>query len=181
MKVLNTNYFEIVRTFERFETKRMKSVFLFLICLLFIVTACEEDDICTGGGTPKLTVVFRNQLNTSNMPDTLSIYRSDNIGFENPDTIYQKSFTDSIKLPLGGMNSDKVYFQIRRRSNPDMDLLTVAYNPKSTFVSKACGFKIIYENLAYQTTQQHINYLIPAETNELKDETITNLIVVLGN
>lgn len=145
------------------------------------LSSCEEDDICIGDGTPNLTVVFRNQFNTENLRDTLSIYRSDTPDFENRDTIYQKFFTDSIKLPLGNLNNNKTYFQIKRRSNSETDILTVNYNSESEYVSKACGFRIVYDNLNYETTNHHIYYLETPENNELKNETITNLYIILDN
>lgn len=159
----------------------MKIKFLIPFCLLFLLTACEDDDICIGNSTPNLTVVFRNSLNSVNLKDTLSIYRADNINFENTDTIFEKVYTDSIKLPLGGLDSDKAYFKIKRKSNTESDVLSIAYQAESKYVSKACGFRIIYKNLNYSITQQYINYLIPAENNELTDEQTTNLYIVLAN
>lgn len=152
-----------------------------LMIVPFLLSGCEEDDICIGEGTPNLTVVFRNQLNTENQKDSLTIYRSADIGFEDADTLFEKFFTDSIKLPLAGLNTDRVYFKIKRRSNTDSDILTVNYQSKSEYVSKACGFRVVYEGLNYDTTQQHINSLLPAESNELKDETTTNLYIIFGN
>ncbi|MFA7616816.1 MAG: DUF6452 family protein [Weeksellaceae bacterium] len=152
-----------------------------LMIVPFLLSGCEEDDICIGEGTPNLTVVFRNQLNTENQKDSLTIYRSADIGFEEADTLFEKFFTDSIKLPLAGLNTERVYFKIKRRSNSDSDILTVNYQSKSEYVSKACGFRVVYESLNYETTHQHISSLLPAESNELKDETITNLYIILGN
>lgn len=159
----------------------MKFKLLFFIFIPLLLIGCEEDDICIGEGTPNLTVVFRNQLNSVNQKDTLSIYRSTSEDFENQDTIYQKFYTDSIKLPLYGLNSNRAYFKIKRRSNSDNDILTINYHSKSEYVSKACGFRLTYDNLNYHSTHQHINTIEPAESNELKDETITNLYIILGN
>lgn len=159
----------------------MKIKFLIPFCLLFALISCEDDDICVGNGTPNLTVVFRNSLNTANLKDTLSIYSSLNENFENQDTIFEKIFTDSIKLQLNGLNTNQTYFKIKRRSNANSDILSVGYNPESEYVSKACGFRIVYKNLEYSITQQHVSYLIPAEENELTDETTTNLTIVLAN
>ncbi|MDD3459479.1 MAG: DUF6452 family protein [Weeksellaceae bacterium] len=160
---------------------KLRQLIPILFCISFLPMGCEEDDICIGEGTPHLTVVFRNIQNTSNQMDTLSIYRSADIGFENSDTIYEKIFTDSIKLPMGGLNDERVYFKIKRRSNVDQDILTIDYQSKSEYVSKACGFRLVYENLSYQITNYHINSIVPSESNELRDESITNLYIVLDN
>lgn len=146
-----------------------------------ILSSCEEDDICVGEGTPNLTVVFRNDFNSQNLQDTLTIHASNTIDFENSYLIYDKVFSDSLKLPLGGLNEEVIYYKIQRRSNSVSDILKVDYQSNTEYVSKACGFRLIYEGLQYQTTQNYINYLIPNESNELKDETKTDLYIVLSN
>lgn len=143
--------------------------------------SCEEDDVCVGDGTPNLTVVFRDILNQNNLKDTLTIYRANNPDFIDQALVYDKVFSDSLKLPLGGLNQTQTYFKIQRRSNSNFDVLTVGHQTQSEFVSKACGFRIIYDELSYQATQNHFQYIIPVESNQLKDESETNLYIVLGN
>jgi hypothetical protein len=158
----------------------MKKRFLIAAIFFSIITliSCEEDDVCVGEGTPFLTVVFRNPLNTVNYADSLSIFESKTPDFTDADTIYYKEITDSVKLPLGGLNDDVSYFKIMRRSNPDTDVLKVNYNSQSSYVSKACGYRITYEGLEYETSHNLIEYLIPDESNGLEDESKTNLYVI---
>ncbi len=160
--------------------KKRYLIFGIIIPIIFAVS-CEEDDVCVGEGTPYLTVVFRNTLDTENQMDTLTIEASSTVGFENPDTIYLKVFTDSIKLPLGGLDESQTFFRLRRRSNTDRDILTVNYTTQTEYVSKACGFRVVYEDLGYTTTFNHIQAIEPDESNELKDETTTNLFIRLSN
>lgn len=161
----------------------MKKGLPILITLFGILSfqSCEDDDVCVGEGTPNMTVVFRDILNDQNLKDTLTIYSADNQNFENAVLIYDKTFTDSIKLPLGGLNSTKTYFKIQRRSNEISDTLIVDHQTNSEYVSKACGFRINYSNLNYSSSQNHIQYLIPSESNQITNESETNLYIVLGN
>lgn len=156
-------------------------VILGLILGSLSMVACEEDDVCVGEGTPYMTVVFRNSLNNGNAMDSLTIHSSKTLDFEQPVLLYNKVFSDSLKLPLGGLDTEKMYFKIQRRSNPTADVLTVNYQPQSEYISKACGFRVIYDAMNYQTTQNYIQYLIPNESNQLKDETDTNLYIVLSD
>jgi|SRR5690606_5807608 len=151
-----------------------------IFCSLWTVS-CEEDDVCVGEGTPFLTVVMRNNVGTANLADTLTIEASPTVDFANPDTIYLKVFTDSLKLPLGGLDESQTFFRLRRRSNADRDILTVNYQTKSEYVSKACGFRITYEDLNYSSSFNHIEAIEPAESNVLENETITNLYIRLSN
>src|SRR5690606_19313589 len=98
-----------------------KGFFIFGIIFSFLAVSCEEDDVCVGEGTPFLTVVMRNNVGTANLADTLTIEASASEDFENPDTIYLKVFTDSIKLPLGGLDASQTFFRLRRRSNIERD------------------------------------------------------------
>ncbi|MET3732643.1 DUF6452 family protein [Moheibacter stercoris] len=161
----------------------MKKGILFLgiaIASIFAIS-CEEDDVCVGEGTPYLTVVFRNNLNQTNFKDSLTIIAANNINFENAVEVLPKTFTDSVKLPLGGLESSATYFQIKRRSNTENDILTVNYSPKSSYVSKACGFRLTYENLNYQSTGFYIENIIPSESTILENEATTNLYIALSN
>lgn len=161
----------------------MKRRFWILMVLsgFFAVLSCEEDDICIGEGTPNLTVVFRNNLGNENLKDTLTIEFDRFPDFPDPDTIYRKVFTDSVKLPLAGLNTDKAYYRIKRRSNPVKDVLTVDYESKTEYVSKACGFRLVYRDLSYSSTFNFIELLESAENNDLTDETITNLYINLSD
>ena len=151
-----------------------------IFCSLWAVS-CEEDDVCVGDGTPALTVVFRNYLNSSNLMDSLTIEADNTAEFTHPDTVYEKAFTDSVKLPLGGLNDNRTFFRIKRRSNSEKDILTVHYNPHSAFESKACGYRITYDNLNYETTHNRIEYLQAGESNVLENESKTNLYIILSN
>jgi hypothetical protein len=161
----------------------MKKGFLFFglaLASLFAVS-CEEDDVCVGEGTPYLTVVFRNNLNQINFKDSLTIHAADNMDFENAVQVLPKTLTDSVKLPLGGLESDVTYFQIKRGNNTQTDILTVNYSPKTSYVSKACGFRLTYENLNYQSTGFYIENIIPSESTILENEATTNLYIALSN
>ena len=161
----------------------MKKRFLItgILLTLFALGSCEEDDVCVGEGTPFLTVVFRNPLNNANAADTLTVIESKTPDFADSDTIFEKVYTDSIKLPLGGLDNDISYFKIKRRSNSETDVLQVGYTPKSNFVSKACGFRVTYDGLNYETTFNQIEYLNPGESNVLEDESKTNLYIIYSN
>jgi len=158
-----------------------KGFLIFGVICSILMFSCEEDDVCVGEGTPYLTVVFRNYLNNANLKDSLTIESDATADFTNPDTIYLKTYTDSIKLPLGGLNDDQTFFRIKRRSSSEKDILTVNFNSQSEFESKACGYRITYDNLSYETTENRIEYLQPGESNVLENESDTNLYIILSN
>lgn len=161
----------------------MKKGILFggiVISSIFAIS-CEEDDVCVGEGTPYLTVVFRNNLNQVNYKDSLTIHAANNSDFNNAVEVLPKTFTDSIKLPLGGLEDNVTYFKIKRGNNEQTDVLTVNYAPKTSYVSKACGFRLTYENLQYESTGFYIENIIPGPTTTLENEATTNLYIALSH
>lgn len=152
-----------------------------LIFVVFSMLACEEDDVCVGDGTPSMTVVFRDTFNHTNLKDSLTIHFSKTPDFEQSVLLYDKIFSDSLKLPLGGLDTNTVYFKIQRRSNAVADVLTVNYQASTEYTSKACGFRMTYDEMGFQSTQNYIQYLVPNESNQIKDETETNLYIVLSD
>lgn len=151
-----------------------------IFAALFVVS-CEEDDVCVGEGTPYLTVVFRNLQTQENLSDSLYVDKL-NEDMTTVDTpLYIGSYTDSIKLPLGGLNESVNYFRIKLRTTGQADILTVNYTPKTSFVSKACGFRLTYENLEYQSTENDIRNIEPSASNVLENESATNLYIYYNN
>lgn len=155
--------------------KQRNLIFGLIISMIFAVS-CEEDDVCIGEGTPYLTVVFRNIQTQQNSVDTLFVEKLDQ-NLENPDTLYTWALTDSIKIPLGGLDESVSYFRIKKRASAIPDTLTVRYDTKTSYVSKACGFRITYENLTYEATYNNIQSLLPGESNVLENESATNLYI----
>lgn len=154
--------------------KKRISILGIILTTIFAVS-CEEDDVCVGEGTPYLTVVFKNTLDQENLRDTLLIERVD-VNQTVLDTVIW-TVTDSIKLPLGGLDETTSHFRIKRRAAGIPDILTVDYDTKSSYVSKACGFRITYENLDYSSTLNDIQNTVPGESNTLENEAATNLYI----
>jgi|SRR5690606_38942426 len=150
-----------------------------IFCSLWAVS-CEEDDVCVGEGTPFLTVVFKNSIDENNLTDSIFI-ESLGQGDEVLGTVIPWAVTDSIKLPLGGLDDNTSRFRIQRKSAGIPDILTVNYNTQSNYVSKACGFRITYDNLNYTSTENDIQNLVPSESNELENESTTNLYIYYTN
>jgi len=155
----------------------------FLLSFIFIATftvSCEEDDICLGGeATPALTVVIMNAETNKRQADSLYIDLVDQ-NFENPIILYEGILSDSLKLPLGTLDQTSSYFKIKRKKNGVSDNLTVDYETKTSFVSKACGFKINYENVNYASTN---NAIVNLESNStvIENESAANLYIFYPN
>ncbi len=133
---------------------RKFALLLTLFFSLFTLNSCEKDDICIAGDTPKLRIGFYNSNDTASAKEptdlviigkdkttTLSkIVPSDNTGYE-------------LLIPLNPSEDSSSYYLFRNASIVDgilsgeVELLTISYDLKAVYISKACGYIANYEQL----------------------------------
>lgn len=116
--------------------------------------ACEKDDICEGGAaTPNMRIEFYDKANSTNLKPfyKLQCYAVPEVPTDSIKIIeyYGKA---EIELPLNITTNQTVWnvtlFEIINNDTiQKSDLLTFNYNPKIEYVSKACGYKTIFENV----------------------------------
>jgi len=140
----------------------MKKFSLLVILIILIGTSCERDDICaeTTTTTPHLIIRFYDideQDNTKQVR-LLTVNGVDPEGnvLEN---IVTNTSTDSIVLPLRFQNENIVtasIFELKRDSDFDTDtndttlsntdIIVVSYTPEFVYVSRACGYKSVFND-----------------------------------
>ena len=148
--------------------------FLFLLilsCSAFgVFNACEENDICIDQKTPNLIIKFNNENNPKEKMDSLFV------SIKNSDDTYTAIAgglgKDSIVFPLPLEKTNHTTIAVSRRSTvPDfLDVITINYDYHTEFVSKACGFKAVYNilNIESPTTNFIKSYKILR--NEVTDQ-----------
>lgn len=122
-----------------------KILLLFLLAISF--SGCEKDDICVDDTTPRLIIEFYDDSNPANLKNVTSLEvtavgQTDSLQVFNGVSVIQlplKSFEDMTKYSLV-LNSNS--------TNPlviNEDFLQFDYTRENVFVSRACGYKTIYE------------------------------------
>lgn len=136
----------------------MKKIIALLFILLFTFPSCEKDDICDGSTptTPRLVIEFYNisdplaLKNVTNLKvigdgmDEGIIFNSGAAG----DAQYVTNGT-KISIPLKTDADSSTYRFILNYGNPnpaitDTDEITFNYTRQDIFVSRACGFKTVF-------------------------------------
>ena len=121
----------------------------YLLLVLILIFGCEPDDICIEGstGTSELIIIFHDIDNPDNRKEIKNL---NVVGSTNQNDFESLIFTaiDSIKLPLRKFSSSTNYkFIMNDNDNMIADELTIFYTPNNIFISRACGFKTIFEEL----------------------------------
>lgn len=159
-----------------------------LIPIIAIITitlwSCERDDLCanTTSTTPNLIIRFYDINNPNNTKSVrqLSIYGEGNEGV----TILERSNTDSIHLPLkfdteGQLTSSR--FILKKDTDFDdneednnysnSDTIEITYTPEFVYVSRACGYKSVFNGAQISFDSDGDNWII---SNQVLNETIEN-------
>lgn len=118
--------------------------------MVLLLTACEKDDICVDGDSAILQIEFRDAANpeiTKNVAG-LSVYLDDEVyqGLNN---------TTASKLALALATDQTTYaFDFFQAEIETPDKIEVAVTPKATYVSRACGFVLQFEQLTVNGRSQ---------------------------
>ncbi|MEZ4797333.1 MAG: DUF6452 family protein [Flavobacteriaceae bacterium] len=146
--------------------------YFLLILLIFFVYKCEKDDICSAetGTTPKLILRFydiSDEEETKQVPNLLvygindanEIVLFDHIGT----TAINK---DSIAIPLrtdGNATRFVLHRDFEGNDTGNIDVITANYIGEDIYVSRACGYKTIYNALALDLEPDSDNWVINSE------------------
>ena len=129
----------------------IKKLLLGIVVLTLILIACERDDICatTTPTTPQLVIKFYDVANTTEpKPIVLAVNE-----MGNEDTMFFAQDT-VLRVPL---RTNEEVTQFNFIKNPggetqNTDVVTFNYETNELYISRACGFRISYDNLSAITT-----------------------------
>lgn len=146
----------------------------FLILLLF--SCAEDSDVCVSGdATPRMKIKFRDAGNLPLRLDSVYI----NVDYGNgPVNVVTMAKADSVLLPLRVDNNGFTEFTVRKTNKGNAARLKVSYTTQSKYVSPACGFKLLYENVSAQVmTPNPVNSTVISQT-QITDESNVHLYLV---
>lgn len=160
----------------------MKKIFLVLL-VAFSFSSCEKDDICDAATstTPRLVIEFYDNLIATPTLKSLTKLKAVATGMDEG-VVFNSALTDSSRYLS---NSSKVYLPLNPSANTttytltnnfgaataNADVLTFYYTKNEVYVSRACGYKYLF-NL----TNTNTDILTPDTDNWVK-----NIIIVKPN
>ncbi|SDS00140.1 hypothetical protein SAMN05216503_1651 [Polaribacter sp. KT25b] len=150
----------------------MKKIIPILILITIIFSTCEKDDFCVKNPiTPNLVLRFYDETNQ----ETLKTAKLLSVWAEGKDTIddYTSITTDSIAIPLNSLTTETIYhLKINEEDGAKADNLyttfTINYTPEDVYVSRSCGYKVIFNDVTFSSDN----------TNWIKEFTPETLTII---
>lgn len=128
-----------------------------------LLSSCGgDDDVCISGeATPRMKVKFKSADGRVATLD--SLYIDINYGSGLVNVIKAKNI-DSVTIPLRVDNNPFTEISLRTTNKGDVSKVKINYTLKSEYVSPACGFKRLYENVS--GTLETANPVLKIEQNQ---------------
>lgn len=149
----------------------MKKNLILTITLLFLLMqlSCERDEICLEEITPKLIIRFYNENNPNEFKSVPLL----KVNIEGIDGDYSNetitTLTDSIAIPLDVANN-KTRFILTLQGNEiegtedNLDTIAVIYTQQDIFISRACGYKTVFNEAGASLVTDDDNWIKGLET-----------------
>ena len=129
-----------------------------------MLTSCEnDDDVCVSGeATPRLKIKFKSADNKVLTLD--SLYLDVDYGNNNILTVVRAAKVDSALIPIRVDDAGFTEVYVRKTKKGSVSKIKLNYNTTSEYVSPACGFKRLYQNLS--GTLETANPVTKVELNQ---------------
>ena len=154
----------------------MKKRILLLVFFIGIISACEKDDFCIENPvTSKLIINFYDDTNRETLK---KVERFSMIAVGVPDSLFTNVSTESsISIPLNSLTNETV-FKLKKNTTTNgakadnlIATFTITYDKREEFVSRSCGFKVLYSNVAFSSdTNSWITDFTPTTVINLDDQ-----------
>ena len=155
----------------------MRYIHFLLLLLSITLLRCERDDICAESAdtTPRLVIEFYDVESPDDLKSVprLTLYGeglvTDPVVFSDATLVFNSN-TNTVELPLliGTENEiTTARFILEERSDlriddtgtSNIDIIEVSYTPQFQYVSRACGYKSIFNNLSISLDNDLDNWI----------------------
>jgi hypothetical protein len=154
----------------------VKKRILLLVFFIGIISACEKDDFCIENPvTSKLIIDFYDDTNRETLK---KVERFSVIAVGQPDSLFTNVSTESrISIPLNSLTNETI-FKLKKNTTTNgaeadnlIATFTITYDKREEFVSRSCGFKVVFNNLTFSSeTNSWITDFTPTTVINLDDQ-----------
>lgn len=126
-----------------------------IISILLLFFSCEKDDFCTQNPvTPNLILRFYDSTNRNTFKKVDNLY----VWAEGKDSLFVNASLDSLYIPLNTAALETVYYFSKDNT---INQLTISYSTTNEYVSRSCGYKVIFNEVSFTSNNSWINDFEP--------------------
>lgn len=126
-----------------------------IISILLLFFSCEKDDFCTQNPvTPNLILRFYDSTNRNTIKKVDNLY----VWAEGKDSLFVNASLDSLYIPLNTAALETVYYFSKDNT---INQLTISYSTTNEYVSRSCGYKVIFNEVSFTSNNSWINDFEP--------------------
>jgi hypothetical protein len=153
--------------------------------IAFILLGCTRDDICPEdtAATPLLVIAFNDRTDPTSEKNVTDLQIETNEA--EPVLVFSASDgVSTVSIPLDTNNDTSSFRFITNTGDEDeenIDIVNFTYERTSSYVNRACSFKVVYTNLtAVRENQGSDNWIFTLILNKttVEDETETHLTML---
>lgn len=152
----------------------MRKIVLFVLLSIGLFSACEKDDFCIKNPiTPNLVLRFydANDRETIKPVKRLSIW----VALKDTIAAYKSINIDSVAIPLNSIDSKTIYHLKMNNSdgsiaNNQTATFTITYTAQEEYVSRSCGFKILFNDVTFESDNTWITDFTPETLTKIDNQ-----------
>ena len=149
----------------------MRKILILFGFILLVNTSCEKDDFCLQNPvTPNLILRFYDDVNRQTLKPASGLY----VWADGKDSIYMNQSTDSLVIPLNGIASQTIY---NISKNNIINQLKINYTPEDIFVSRSCGYKVIFNNVTFSSNNSWFTDFTPSSLTLIDNQNAAHVQV----
>ena len=150
----------------------MKKIIAILFLSIIIFSACEKDDFCTQNPvTPNLVLEFYDASNKETLKNFSSLIVWSESAEKN-DTLFKNITRNKLEIPLNQFATETVY---NFSQNDVVNQFTIKYSTEDIYVSRSCGFRIIFNDISFESNNTWISGFTPQTLTTIDNQNETHV------
>jgi hypothetical protein len=143
----------------------MRKIILLLSFFLLINTSCEKDDFCIKNPiTQSLIINFYDDSSKETLKNVKNLY----VWAEGKtDSLYINQTINTITLPLNSIATETIYNFSKENV---VNQFKITYTPKDEYVSRSCGFKVIFNDVTFSSDNTWIIDFTPETLTTIENQ-----------
>ncbi|MGB0879764.1 MAG: DUF6452 family protein [Polaribacter sp.] len=142
----------------------MKKTISLIFLIIIVISACEKDDFCTQNPvTPNLVLRFYDDADRETLKNVNTLY----VWAAGKDSIYDGVSTDSIAIPLNSLANETIY---NFSDGTTVNTFTIAYTPQEEYVSRSCGFRVVFNDAIFTSNNTWITDFLPSTLTTINSQ-----------